>query len=89
MAICVYVRPENLTVDQYDEVQRRLGEAGASAPKGRLHHSCFGTPDALMVYSVWESREDYDAFAATLNPIREKVGVVGGAPDFMDVHHLV
>ena len=89
MAIGVYVHPEGLTPEKYDEVQRQLAAAGAGKPRGRLHHSCFGPPDGLMVYSVWESQEAWEEFAKTLGPIREAVGITGGAPEIMPVHHII
>ena len=55
MAIAVYIHPDGVTTAQYDEAHRRLDEAGALSPGGRLHHSRFGPPDGLMVYGIWES----------------------------------
>ena len=56
MAIAMYFHPESFTAAKYDEAITRLAAAGAGSPQGRLHHSCFGPPESVMVYDVWESR---------------------------------
>jgi hypothetical protein len=90
MAIAVYVNPEGMTTDQYNEARSRLTAAGAGSPKGRLHHSAFGPPDNVMVYDVWESGADYEAFGETLRPILEEVGIkMTNPPDIMPVHDIV
>jgi hypothetical protein len=43
MAIAVYFHPKGMTLEQFKESHRRLGDAAAGAPLGRIHHSCFGT----------------------------------------------
>ena len=89
MAIGLYFHPSNMTAEQYDDVIKRLDAAGAGSPKGRVHHSCFGPPDNLMVYDVWTSQEEFDAFGATLMPIMQEVGIDPGTPDVMPVHNLI
>ncbi|MGH9040762.1 MAG: hypothetical protein ACRDZ3_11090 [Acidimicrobiia bacterium] len=89
MAIGVYFHPESLTAAQYDEVIKRLEAAGAGTPAGRLHHSCFGPADHLMVYEVWDSAESFQAFGETLMPILGDVGVKPGEPDIMPVHNYI
>ena len=89
MALGIYFSPEKMTTDKYDEVIRRLEAAGAGRPPGRLHHSCFGPADHLMVYDIWESQETFDAFGATLMPILAEVGVDPGTPDVMPVHNII
>ena len=89
MAIAVYFSPESMTAEQYDETLRRLEEAGAGAPAGRLHHSCFGPEDHLMVYDVWDSQESFEEFGATLMPILGEIGLDAGEPDIMPVHNMI
>ena len=89
MAIGVYFPPESMTASQYDDVIRRLEAAGVGRPKGRLHHSCFGPDDNLMVYDVWDSQESLDAFAQTLMPIIQEVGVKAGQPDVLPIHNMI
>ena len=77
MAIAMY-HEADATAEQYDEALRRLEEAGAGAPDGRMHHFAFelGT-GKLAVFDIWESEEQLGAFAETLVPILEEVT---GAP---------
>jgi hypothetical protein len=89
MAIAVYFHPEAMTASTYDEIIKKLEAAGAGSPKGRVHHSSFGPPDHLMVYDVWTSQEEFDAFGATLGPILQELGVDAGQPDVMPVHALI
>ncbi len=42
MAIGAYFHPNGMTLAQFEETHRRLQEAGAAEPSGRLHHSRFG-----------------------------------------------
>ena len=89
MAIAIYFHPEAMSATQYDEVMTRLEAAGSAKPKGRSHHSTFGSEDHLMVYDIWDSQEDFDAFGQTLMPILADVGVDPGQPDVMPVHSIV
>lgn len=88
MAIAVYFHPESINASQYDRVMEKLEAAGAAKPAGRLHHSCFGPADQLMVYDVWESQESFDAFGQTLMPILGELGLDAGTPDIMPVHNI-
>jgi hypothetical protein len=89
MAIAVYFNPEAMTAEQYDATMAALDAAGAGSPAGRLYHSCFGAPDHLMVYDVWASAENFEAFGETLGPILADVGVDAGEPDIMPLHNHI
>lgn len=89
MAIAIYFHPVAMSAANYDAVMVKLEAAGAGKPNGRLHHSAFGLPDALMVYDVWESQEAFDEFGKTLMPILGEVGVDAYEPEVMPVHNLV
>jgi len=89
MAIAIYFHPEAMSATQYDEIMTRLDAAGQGKPRGRTHHSTFGPDDHLMVYDIWDSQEDFDAFGQTLMPILAELGVDPGQPDVMPVHRIV
>ena len=89
MAIALYFHPESFTAKQYDDAIARLDAAGAGRPAGRLHHSCFGPPESLMVYDVWESQEAFEKFGEILMPILGELGVDPGQPDAMPVHNVI
>lgn len=89
MAIGIYFSPTSMTAQQYDEIIKRLDQAGAGAPKGRTYHSCFGTGDKMMVFDIWDSQADFDAFGATLMPILQQAGLDVGQPDVMPIHNTL
>jgi hypothetical protein len=88
VAIAVYFHPENMTLEQFNDVHQRLAAAGADEPKGRLHHSCFGDDGSLMVFDVWESPESFEAFGDALMPILAEIGLDAGPPAIMPIHRL-
>jgi hypothetical protein len=87
--ITVSFTPRSMDARQYDEVIKRLENAGASTPAGRLYHVCFGTGSSLRVVDVWESQEAFNAFGQTLLPILEQVGLDPGQPEFAEVHNII
>jgi len=89
MAIAIYFHPQSMSAAQYDETIKRLEAAGAGKPPGRVHHSCFGPPDHLMVYDVWDSPESFEKFGQTLMPILNEVGLDAGQPEIMPLHNMI
>jgi hypothetical protein len=89
MAIAMYFHPQSMSAAQYDEVIQRLDKGGAGQPRGRIHHSCFGSPESVMVYDVWESQELFNEFGATLMPILQELGIDPGQPEVMPVHNII
>ena len=83
------VTKRSLTAQQYDDANRQLEAAGIANPAGRVHHSCFGPDNALMVYEVWESQQAFEAYGPLLMPILDKAGIDPGTPDVMPVHNLI
>lgn len=88
MSIAVYFHPKGMTLQQFEKTHRRLAEAGAAEPEGRIHHSCFGQDGDLMVYDIWESAEAFQAFGGTLMPILAELGIDAGNPSIMELHRL-
>jgi hypothetical protein len=66
--IGVYIRPTQMTEEQYRRVDDRLRASGVE-PKGMKMHSCFGEGDGIAIFDVWENEADFNAFAAHLAPI--------------------
>jgi hypothetical protein len=89
MAIGIYFHPQAMTTEQYDESIRRLEQAGADNPPGRRYHACFGPPDQLMVFDVWDDQESFQKFGQTLMPILAEIGLDPGEPAIMPVHNVV
>jgi hypothetical protein len=89
MAIAAYFHPKGMTLAQFEEIHRRLDDAGEAGNTHRLHHSCFGTDGDLMVYDVWDSPESFEAFGKVLMPNLAEVGVDPGEPAIMPIHRFV
>jgi len=85
--IAVYVKPETLTIEQYNKAREGLDASGANMA-GRKHHSCFGEDRQLMVFEIWDSQENYDAFGKFLMPVLKEVGIVPSTQDIMQVANL-
>jgi len=89
MAITVRFTPKSMSAAQYDECIRRLEQAGAGAPKGRLYHVCYGSKDDVRVFDVWESSESFDEFGQTLMPILQELSIDPGTPEISEVHNII
>ena len=85
--IAVYLHPDGMTKTQYEQIAGKL-EASAAPRQGLKHHSCFGEDGHLMVFDVWESQADWDAFVSHLTPILEELGI-GGEPAVMPVVDII
>ena len=89
MAITVIFRPEGTTAEQYDEIIRRLEEAGFGAPAGRSFHTCWGDASAVGVVDVWDSLAQFEAFGKVLMPIIEDVGAQVAEPEIHETHNII
>ena len=89
MSIVVRFPVIGLTRQQYDEVSRRLEEAGMWPPDGMQLHVLFGTEGDLKVSEIWESPQQLTAFSEQLLPVLNEVGVqASGDPEIFEVHQL-
>lgn len=78
-----------MTAAKYDEVTKRLEQAGAGAPAGRLYHVCFGDKDNLRVSDIWDSTESFERFGQTLRPILQDVGIESSEPEVIEVYNII
>jgi hypothetical protein len=89
MALGMYFTPSSFSPARYDEAIKRLEEAGAGAPPGRLHHVAVETDGQIQVFDIWDSEESFQAFGATLVPILAELGVDPGQPQVSPVHNVI
>jgi len=89
MAIIVQFNPTGMDQTKYAEVLRRLEKAGAGTPPGRLHHTCFGSREALSVVDVFDTPGNFEAFGRTLVPILTELGIDVGQPAVTEVHNII
>ena len=89
MSVVVRYPVVGLTRRQYDEVSRRMEEAGVWPPDGLQMHVLFGTEGDLKVSEIWESSQQLTAFGERLLPVLNEVGVqAAGEPEIFEVHNL-
>jgi hypothetical protein len=92
MAIAVTMDFDGGTVEQYDEVIRRMGftRGGPGAPGG-LFHWIAKTDDGIRVTDVWETREQFDRFAQEqIGPLTQEAGIQGPpSMTFYEVHNYL
>ena len=78
-----------MTAAKYDECIKRLEQAGAGNPAGRLYHVCFGDTDNVSVSDIWDSLESFERFGLTLKPIMQDLGIDPGEPAILEVHNII
>jgi hypothetical protein len=89
MALAIYFPVEGMSAEKYDQVLRRLEEAGQGSPAGRTYHCSFKAGEGLHVFDVWDSQESFDAFGRTLMPIVAETGVVMPEPQIAEVYKII
>ena len=89
MALGMYFAPSSFTSARYDDAIKRLEDAGAGAPPGRIYHFAVETDGLIQVFDVWDSEESFQAFGATLVPILTELGVDPGQPQVSTVHNVI
>ena len=90
MALAYYFSPTPvMSAQQYDECIKRLRNAGAAHPPGRVYHACFGTADSVQVFDVWTSQAAFEKFGETLMPILNDLGASPGQPSVANVHNVI
>ena len=89
MAVAFLSTPASMTAEQYDRVTTQLEASGAGAPPGRRFHVCFGPGDHLMVFDVWDSVEEFQAFGTTLMPILAKEQIEMAPAEPLEIHSLI
>ena len=86
MAILVRYTPDGMTAEQYENVGRKLEEAGQWPPQGMLGHVGFGHDGSVLVSEVWDSREQQEQFAERLMPLLQEEGITfRGQPEIIEV----
>ncbi len=88
MAIVVRHKPKGLTKEKYDATTERLDQGDVGwPPEGLDYHVCFGEDGSLNVSEIWDSREQWEAFAEKLFPALSEAGVeFSGDPDVFELH---
>jgi hypothetical protein len=96
MAIGVYFNFQGGTLEQYDEVCRRMNNgqpmtALSDWPGGGcLAHTAWAEDSGtLAVFDVWESPEAFQRFGEVLMPLAGEVGLPAAEPHIVQLHNFV
>jgi hypothetical protein len=89
MAVVLRFTSPGMTPAKYEETVKRLEQAGAGSPAGRLYHVCFGDKENLRVSDIWDSMESFERFGQTLKPILEELGIDLGEIESLEVHNII
>jgi hypothetical protein len=79
MAVAVIMEFKDTSLEQYDEVLGKMGfSPGGAGAKGGLFHWVTKTNGGIRVTDVWESKEQYEAYAAErIGPLTAEAGIAG------------
>ena len=92
MAVAVQIDFRGATLEQYDQVNERIGllPGGPASPQ-ELFHWVTKTDDGFRVVDVWDSREAFEKFAQEkLTPILREVGVTNEpAIQFFEIYNYL
>jgi hypothetical protein len=92
MAIAVQLDFAGATLEQYDQVIAKMGfRPGGPGGPGGIFHWVTRTDGGMRVTDVWETKEQFEKFAAEkIGPITQEVGI-SGPPDikFVEVHNYL
>jgi hypothetical protein len=86
MAIAMDMTIEGATLDQYHQVNADLGITNGNLPDGLVFHWIADDGTGLRITDVWETKEQFDGFAANLGPAFAAVGLTD--PPQMSFHEV-
>ena len=92
MAVAVQLDFRGATLEQYDEMNERIGLLPGGPPSPQeLFHWVAKTDDGFRVVDVWESRDTFETFEREkLNPIYGEVGIPRPPEtQFFEIHNYL
>ena len=89
MSVLIRIAPNAGTTENYDEVLKRLEEAGKWPPEGMDYHVCFFADGKLRISEIWDSEEELKAFSEHLMPVLAEIGIESGDMERLEIHNIV
>jgi hypothetical protein len=91
VAVAVVMDWDEGSLDQYDEVIGKMGfDRNGTGPVGSKSHWVAKNGDGIRVVDVWESREQFDAFAQDqIGPLTAEAGLSEPKMEFFEVHNTL
>jgi hypothetical protein len=90
VAIAVQLDFDGATLDQYDEICKKMGlTPKGPGPAGAISHFATMTDTGLRVVDVWETKEQFESFAQEqMGPLSQEVGIAAQpSMQFFEVHN--
>lgn len=89
MAVAIVMDFAGGTLEQYDQVCAKMGlTPRGPGPAGAVSHWVTATDDGIRVTDVWQTREQFDTFAAEqIGPFSAEFGLPAPETVFYDVHN--
>ena len=92
MAVAVELNFPGATLEQYDQVIKKMGlRQGGPMPDGGISHWVTETDDGFRVVDIWESKEQFERFAQEqIGPLSREAGIER-QPEirFVEVHNYL
>jgi hypothetical protein len=78
VAIVMKMHWQGVSLEQYDEARQLVGWE-IETPRGAIHHIAWADPDGLNVIDLWDSAEDFEAFAhdRLMPVVKGQLGIEG------------
>jgi hypothetical protein len=91
MSILVRYAPvPSSTTEQYDEVVRRLADAGEMPADGFDYHVAYHRDGQFCVDEVWDSQEQFEAFGRRVMPLLSDVTLEhSGDPQVYGIYNII
>jgi hypothetical protein len=90
MPVAVQMDFDGATTDQYDEICKKMGlTPKGPGPAGAISHFATKTDSGFRVVDVWETKEQFEAFARDkIGPFSAEVEITGPPQmQFFEVHN--
>jgi hypothetical protein len=79
-----------MTAEKYDATMPNIEAAGEFPPDGLEYHVAFSSGGSFRVSEIWDSKEQFEAFAPRLMPILAEGGIeLAGAPEVVEIHNII
>jgi hypothetical protein len=79
-----------MTAAKYDAAMPSIEASGAFPPDGLDYHVAFTSGGSFRVSEIWDSQEQFEAFAPRLMPILTEAGVeLAGPPEIVEIHNII
>lgn len=91
MAVAIVMDWAEGSLEQYDEVIGKMGfEHGGTGAPGGMFHWVAKNGDGIRVVDVWETREQFEAFAQEkIGPLTQEAGLAEPEMTFFEVYNTL